>query len=297
MNYSFKNISILAVFGVLTIAKLSFAGPINVLTLDETRAGTQMNSSGTTIDWNFMSEETDAAFLNVYNAMRDTNNFGPSGIVDREIHFLPQANQINSSALSNTDIVVISDSSYTLTLDERNLLAEFVYQGGGLFLFDNHAGTKMGSYVGITTTSTANLTSEENTINSTSPVINGLFGNVASQVSTLRFGYGEAFTSLGSSTPVVSYTQDPYYMGASVAYGSGKMVLFGDESIFNRRSVSELCAGNYNSYFHTIFLNSIDYITPDESFQYMSSTMIPEPASIVLLCVSVVIGVLKSRKK
>ncbi|MCA9277929.1 MAG: hypothetical protein H6815_03985 [Phycisphaeraceae bacterium] len=230
--------------------------PIYVLTLDSTR--TELCGS---IDYNFLTGNAHAA---ARDAMLDPANFGPGGIVERPIVFLPPVANFRCEIPAETDVLVIpaSSSMTTLELSEVRL---FSLRGGIIALGDTipeeldyrFDGNAVGPFGPATGTITTEL----------HPVIDGPFGAVSGSLPLMTHA---GFTNTASwlVAPLVS-TPEAIVIGAwTHSIGPGRTVIAGDSEWLMTLSESGCAMGNQQPEGMTLFLNAVAWVAPDPEFKW-----------------------------
>ncbi len=231
------------------------AQSIRVLTLDQSRT-----SVCQTVDFNIAVGN---AFASVRGLLLSNSNFGPGGIIPRDIELLASVPAITPSALEGADIVLLANAvaDAPLTECELRLLGDFVEAGGGVFMFVNNAaavlGPELGADGGVAASGSATVS---NTMN---PVTDGPFGQASG---TFPMGFHQGFELVGPNGSVfLTSTSD---IAASFEFGLGRAVLYCDEEGFLDLTVSPCGANRIFSQTTTMFLNAVAFVTPPTSFSF-----------------------------
>ncbi len=116
--------------------------PLRVLTLDGARTGS------CTLGGTALSLADSPAFSGERTWLADPSLFGGAGKVDRPVAVLPPVNTLTTSSLGGADVVVLTGLASGLSACERNLLAQFVRQGGGVLAMYDNAGADLASIFG-----------------------------------------------------------------------------------------------------------------------------------------------------
>jgi hypothetical protein len=248
------------------------AGVIRVLTLEGLRT---FDCNGAW-DTNIAHGEV---FANIRNAMLDPTNFGPGGVVDREIQILTVP-EIDGSQLAGTDVVVLSLLSVPATACETRELRAFVEQGGGLFVLENGAARDYGPLFGASGDSNGHGGTG---VFDSHAVTTGPFGDVSGSAYALAFHLH--FTELGpDGTALLTEAGSP--VAAAFEFGAGRSVLICDEEWASSLNVSG-CGGSASNMgaATSFFLNAVAWVTPPEGFVYEPVDWPACPADLIEDCV------------
>lgn len=242
----------------------SLEGPaIRVLSLGATRAG--QCPGGT--DWTFL---TGNAFASVRTALQNPGNFGPSGIVRRSIEFLAPVEAITPEALQSADVVLISElRNWSLTPCESSLLTEFVRQGGGLFVFHNHAAEDFAAGLGATADGAGSGCAVVSDV--ASPITAGPFGAVTGCIAP---NYHNRFQAAGPNG--AAFLSDGTPVGASFSFGAGHAVLICDEEWCMSTSESGCAIGTGSAMTNAMFMNAVAYVAPSVPIQFVPPSAPPQ---------------------
>ncbi len=193
--------------------------PIRVLTTDFERS----NQCGG-LDFTFTSG-------NVYQTARsrlsDPANFGAGGVVPRPIQFQPPVCCLTPENLEDADVVLVASLAKGLQACELEALADFVAQGGGVFLAFNSASRGLGPALGATPADSSCGGGTSQVADPGSPLIAGPFGTV---VGPWNLPCHERFVDVGpNGNAVLTDTNTQRAFAASFVFGSGRAVIVNDE--------------------------------------------------------------------
>jgi hypothetical protein len=236
------------------------ASPLRVFTFSQPRATTCQDD-----DWAFA---TGNAFEDARNAILNPVNFGPAGVVPRNVEFVSDT-LITPAALIGADIIFLSVFRDTLDAIEKITVVEFVRQGGGLYFFGNQAAASLAADFGGTA---GTVGASCGFTSGAAPPVNGPFGTASGCMSP---NYHLNFMSAGPGTVFLS---DGAPVGVTYTHESGRAILHCDEEWITDFSVMPPCgvAGNNGSR-HTMFMNAIAWVAPSESFEFDPSQVgVPE---------------------
>jgi len=245
--------------------------PIRVLVMDETRT----RFCGDAWDSNFL---TGNVFEDARSWVLSPSNFGPGGVVGRNIE-LTSVNALTNFSLSNADVVLLSlfDPEKELDACEIERLQAFVNQGGGLFVFENHAADLYVEMFG----GMGENSSGGNTGTFQGDIVNqGPFGNV--QGSTMSLAFHRTLDDLGPNGRALLNDSATSVVAAAFDFGLGRAVLISDEEWVSSY-LSNVGCGVPSSDLplaRLFFLNSVAYVTPSDGFSYEFSTELCCPADI-----------------
>jgi hypothetical protein len=247
-------------------------GVIRLLTFEKLRT---LDCMG---EWN-TNLATGEVFVDMRNAMLDPANFGPGGVVDREIQILTVP-EIDASQLAGTDVVVLSILQVPATACETRELRAFVEQGGGLFVFENNAARVYGPLFGAVGLNDGNGGTG---VFVNHAVTTGPFGDVSG--SSYVLALHKHFDTLGpDGTALLADGDGP--VAAAFEVGGGRAVLICDEEWAS--SVLLLGCGIDASDMtaaRSFFLNAVAWVTPAEGFAYDPVDWPACPADLIEDCV------------
>lgn len=231
------------------------AQPIRVLTLDGSRTSVCLS-----VDFNIASGN---GFAEVRASILDDTNFGPAGIVPRDIELLPSVPAITPATLADADVVLIANAATGQQLDdcELRLLGDFVQAGGGVFMFTNEAAGLLGPEFGADGGDAA--VGSATVIDVANPVASGPFGSASG---TFPMGFHRGFDLIGpNGSAFLASSAD---IAASFEFGAGRAVLYCDEESFLGVEQSPCGADRIFPQTRTIFLNAVAYVTPAPGFSF-----------------------------
>jgi hypothetical protein len=245
----------------------------------------------------------------------NTSFHGASGV-----NTVVSMSTITTAGLANTDAFVLpllTNGSAGLSSAEKSALTTYVTNGGGLFVFSNRAASDdLQGIVNITAGgfSTQFSSSAARVVNSSSPLLTGPGGTLASNATFSGVGFGGSIAAVGTGGALaVGLTGGPY-LAATYTLGSGHIVVFTDEEIFmsTRRytdgvTFTNTVSGTVNTAALTInfsthavntntgrlFLNAFEYALPSAprsgqslvaggfALTTLEATAVPEPSSFV----------------
>lgn len=222
------------------------------------------------------------------NALLNTANFGPSGVV-KDVQFTIQdVSSITAQMLSDTDIFVAMfpyGTPWGVTSTEAQLLKNFVDGGGSLIVSSdastNYAST-IGAYWGVgLVNGWASTGGSSSIINHTvAPgFTDGPFG-VASSLSWWSNATSQVSTP-GSSTLIDSFGMVSVIAPTATA---GSVVFYGDTDIFTGYSY-------YGADWPKLALNLFAYSA------HSTHTNVPEPSTFALFAVAVVVSILRKKMR
>ncbi|MEM6671758.1 MAG: hypothetical protein AAF726_02880 [Planctomycetota bacterium] len=257
-----RNALLLPVAAALTAA-LAPAQDIRVLTLDRSRS-----LVCSTLDFDLGAGN---AFASVRSWLADPGRFGPAGVVPRGVTFAPQALLLDPPSLETADVVLLTTMTRPLLRCEVDELIEFVRQGGGVFAFSNTATLDFNAATGAVSGGIG-ATVPATIVDATSPVASGPFGVVTGSIGTLAFH--RVLSDVGSNGSRILETTDAVM--AEFTFGTGRLVVFGDEEWASDGVVNGCAAGQQpESMRSTLWLNAFASVTPRVGFQY-----VPNPSSL-----------------
>ncbi len=248
------------------------AGLIRVLTLEQLRT---FDCDG---QWN-TNIANGGVFAGVRAALFDASNFGPGGVVDRQVAMITVP-EIDGSQLAGSDVVILSQLAVPATACELREIRAFVEQGGGLFVLENDAGRTYGPLLGATGLNDGNGGTG---VFQSHAVTAGPFGDVAGLSYALAFH--RHFETLGpDGTVLLADGSGPVAAGFQV--GSGRAVLICDEEWASSSQVPGCGVDASNiSVATSFFLNAVAWVTPAEGFEYQPVDWPACPADLVEDCV------------
>lgn len=216
------------------------------------------------IDFTFLSGQF---FTTVRTALQTESNFGPSGIVAREIVFSPEMATITRGGLNGVDILFITPLASALTECEIDAIAEFASMGGGVFAFENDAATQLAEVVGATAGGEG---SGSGSVISGSIMASGPFGSVSG---VFPWSYHLTFSSVGPNGQAC--IQSDGVIAAAFTQGAGRLVIVNDEEWCGDQDLQG-CAASWlpNAALLKLFLNSVAWIAPPPWFEFTLSDSI-----------------------
>lgn len=230
---------------------------IRVLTLDFTRTHSCGTIDYSVADGNFFAE--------VRAALVDPELFGPGGVVDRTVEFLPAVPRLTGSALAQADVVLLSVNLVPLDDCERTYLNEFISQGGGLMAFFNDAAVEVGPV--FEATGRSGIEGGDATVRArSSPLVKGPFGDVPLKLPLM---WHREFAVLGpvGSEVVRSPGGSPWC--AIFELGAGRATMTCDEEWVGSTVDFGCAVGNLDDHKMALFLNSFAFVVPGERFAYV----------------------------
>jgi len=193
--------------------------------------------------------------------------FGPTGVVNRSIQFLPSSHTITPGNLAGVDLLMIVAFGIPSNSDLTELRS-FVEVGGGLFVFGNDMGS-YASLVGGSFGQKGGGTSTATIVNSNSPLVSGPFGNLT--VGTQFYlPYHSSLSSSGIAG-VVGVTDGSGPFAISYQIGQGRVVLIGDEEIFLNADPGFSADPKLTNTTRLLFQNAFAYVAT-----------VPEPSTYAL---------------
>lgn len=224
---------------------------LRILTVGADRA-----TSCGTLSWAFT---TGNAYTVARSALLDLGNFGPSGIVARQVQFVLPVEEITCNALADADVVLLT-AIYpdTLSAAERLILANFVRQGGGLLGFYNEAGVDLAAVFNAVE---GGVGSGCAAVSANVPPVVGPFGMTTACISPHAHLF---FDSIGPQG--VAFMSDGNPVGAFFTEGLGKAILICDDEWF--MSTGEMGCGlaDLTPNTETLFLNAVAAVMPDSAW-------------------------------
>lgn len=214
----------------------------------------------------------------LYNALVDSNNFGPAGIVPCPIEFLPFVTEILPNSLVNSNGNLLVDVFFgalnetTLSPGEAAELAAFVNAGGILYISGNSSGEGL-SYnplftaLGITDQFSAATvgSSGQTSVPLPTPVTTGPFGIIGPLSDT-------PFSPIITGTGLTGVATDSgQVLLAEGAFSTGYLSATGDPSYFNL--FTDVDPDNLN-YFLNLFALACRAAAPTRGIDISKSSII-----------------------
>jgi hypothetical protein len=219
-----------------------------------------------TIDFSFVA---DGYFSTVRSALDSNANFGPGGIVGRDIVFAPPISVVTNEALQGIDILFVTPVQPALGSCEVAAIGNFLAAGGGVFAFANDAAANLASIVGA---SAGPIGTGSGLVIPGRPMSAGPFGKV-----TGRYGlsFHRVFGSLGKSgQPCL---QSNGVVAAAFTRGLGRLIIVNDEEWCGDQSLDG-CAVSWmpSAPRLAMFLNAVAWVAPPSSFTFVEPGPSPD---------------------
>ena len=241
----------------LSLSSLVAQSPIRVLTLDSSRYDSCQGTS--------YSYSANGFFQFAYLELTNIGNFGPSGKVKRSVKFVQPVKTLTAQALTNADVVILGQTKDQSDLPKQEiaLLNSFLCKGGGVVAFGNWAGQallpvtqgKLGAF------KTAAFKTKVGT-----PMTSGPFG-ASNPNAVLKSGWSGAYSALGAGG-TVCITRGTDIVGASYAFGLGKLIVLTDEEIIASTLKIGCGSSGWDVESRKIWLNSFAWTIPADGFSF-----------------------------
>lgn len=256
----------LATIALSLCAAPALAQSIDVLVVDISRTSDPFTSDGYSV---------------ARNAILNTSNFGPSGIVQRQVTSITAVSEITAESLAGIEIVLLGTVSGIGA--DMSVLETYVQNGGGLFVFnDNAADFLSGTFGG--TPGPGNVSGSATVSNSLSPLMNGPFGTIPG--TSFITGASGSYATLPAGGTTAMTNSSGIFAG-SFTYGSGRVAVFNDEELFANSGFTG--GGAY------ILTNPNILIAFENSFAWAAA--VPEPSLGLLPAAAVGAWVLRRRRR
>ena len=169
-------------------------------------------------------------YADLRNALLDSHNFGPQGVVPVTFVLRPTIDRVRPRTLDRADLLVVNNPSAMIDETALATIAAFVARGGSVISLGDDASTFLAKKGECVADPEADLVNNE----AASAIVAGPFGPVDGPVTT---GYNCAFSDIAPGVVVLAQNdkgaERSVLDAASTDPRAGRAVAFGDDEIFS----------------------------------------------------------------
>lgn len=257
----FAFVSVVALLATVVTDRAATALPgeasvIRILTLDE--SSTAVCDA---IDYNVATGNFYAALR---AALADERNFGPDGVIQRYVEFVPSTPRITGSALEGADMMLLSVNAAPLTGCELQFLQDFMSQGGGVLAFSNDVAFEVGPLFGATGRAGVEV-GHVVAKALDSPIVDGPFGRAPE---TIPLMWHRLFQSIGEIGTEIYGAPKGLAFLVSFELGKGRALLACDEEWVGAEILEGCAVGDLDEGKIILFLNAFAFTSPGRGFEF-----------------------------